>query len=316
MSVALSPVARQHRARSPLFLEVRDLRLVDAVARCGSLTKASRELHLTESALSHQLASLERRVGTKVFARVARRMVITPAGDRLREAARSVLGELLRAEDDLARREEDATSVIRVGAECYSFYRRLFPVLARLRSEFPLARPSILGAPPRHAIERVLEGRLDIAIVTEPLQPHQELTVWPLFAEEVVAVVPPDHPLSARSYADLTDLRDEPLVGSVRATDGVPALRDVIRARGANDGGALPPHLLDVILDLVKGRMGIALLDRGVALPHVRDGSVVAVRLTANGVYRHWNAVTRDPPPAYASAFVRLLAAKRPDTVT
>ena len=64
-------------------LEVRHLRLVSTIADCGSLTRAGERLHLTQSALSHQLRDIEGRLGTKLFDRLNRRMVATPAGRAL-----------------------------------------------------------------------------------------------------------------------------------------------------------------------------------------------------------------------------------------
>src|SRR5205814_7034093 len=78
-------------------LEVRHLRLVAAVADVGSLTRAGDRLHLTQSALSHQLRDIESRLGAALFLRVAKRLVLTPAGERLLASARDVLRRLEQA---------------------------------------------------------------------------------------------------------------------------------------------------------------------------------------------------------------------------
>src|SRR5690349_901398 len=117
----------EHEA-GPRHLEVRHLRLVAAVADTGSVTRAARRLHLTQSALSHQLRDVETRLGTALFARTARRMVPTPAGERLLATARRVLDELAGAERDLGAAAADA-GVARVATQCYTCYHWLPGVL-------------------------------------------------------------------------------------------------------------------------------------------------------------------------------------------
>src|ERR1051325_11456318 len=79
-------------------LEVRHLKLVAAVADVGSLKRAGDRLHLTQSALSHQLRDIEARLGAPLFLRVGKRLVLTPAGERLLASARDVLERLERSE--------------------------------------------------------------------------------------------------------------------------------------------------------------------------------------------------------------------------
>jgi LysR family transcriptional regulator for metE and metH len=82
-------------------LEIRHLKLVAAVAETGSITRAGTLLHLTQSALSHQLRDAEEQLGAALFERKNARMTLTSAGDRLLQTARTVLGELERAESDI-----------------------------------------------------------------------------------------------------------------------------------------------------------------------------------------------------------------------
>ena len=77
-------------------LDVKHLRLVAGIADCGSMTSAASRLHLTQSALSHQLREIEARFNTPFFLRVGRRMVLTAAGRRVLESARRILDDLVR----------------------------------------------------------------------------------------------------------------------------------------------------------------------------------------------------------------------------
>src|SRR3954471_23871519 len=85
----------------PLHLDLRHLRLVAAMADSGGQTRAAQRLNLTQSALSHQLRELESRIGTPLFIRASRRMVLTAAGERVLASARRVLHEVETLERDL-----------------------------------------------------------------------------------------------------------------------------------------------------------------------------------------------------------------------
>src|SRR5262249_46277190 len=118
-------------------LEVRHLRLVAAVAEVGSLTRARGRLHLTQSALSHQLRDVEARLGAPLFLRVGKRLVLTAAGERLLASARDVLGRLEQAEREIRQMGHERAGVLRLTTECYTCYHWLPPLLIRYRRRFP-----------------------------------------------------------------------------------------------------------------------------------------------------------------------------------
>src|SRR6476469_4723318 len=93
-----------HMLGSPAMdLEIRHLRLVAGIADAGSMTRAAERLYVTQSALSHQLRDIEGRFGTPFFTRLGRRLILTAAGRRVLDAARRVIGEVERAEEDVRR---------------------------------------------------------------------------------------------------------------------------------------------------------------------------------------------------------------------
>src|SRR5688572_5277712 len=105
-------------------LEVRDLRLVDAIAAAGSVTRASRRLNVTQPALSKHLRALEDRFGEPLFNRGAP-LEPTPFGAQVLGHARSVLERLDAAETDLAQTREVPRRIVRVGTDCYTGYHWL-----------------------------------------------------------------------------------------------------------------------------------------------------------------------------------------------
>src|ERR1700743_790162 len=98
-------------------LEVRHLKLLTAVADSGSVTEAGKRLFLTQSALSHQLRDAEQKLGTALFLRLGKKMVLTPAGEKLLLCARRVLEELRATEAQIDGLNGNTRGVIRLSTE-------------------------------------------------------------------------------------------------------------------------------------------------------------------------------------------------------
>ena len=171
-------------------IEIRHLQMVTAVAASGSVTQAARDLHLTQSAVSHQLRAIEARLGTPLFLRMGKRMVVTAAGGRILETARRVLDEITAAEEDVRRRAAGEASVIRVCAQCNTGYHWLPPLIDAFRQKHPAVDVSIAVECTMRPLEALLEGLLDVAIVTDAVR-SSHVRTRPLFEDEHAAIVAP-----------------------------------------------------------------------------------------------------------------------------
>src|SRR5438093_1222292 len=191
-------------------LEIRHLRLVAAVADLGSLTRAGDRLHVTQSALSHQLRGIESRLGAALFLRVGKRLLITPAGERLLASAREVLERLDRTEGEIRKMAQDRAGVIRLSTECYTCYHWLPPLLAKYRPSFPRVDVQIDVAATHRPLERMLAGKLDLAIVSSPVK-DRRLVVRPLFDDELVVIASPRHRFARQTHVKLAEMREETL---------------------------------------------------------------------------------------------------------
>ena len=177
-------------------LEVRHLQLVAAVADMGSLTRAGDRLHLTQSALSHQLRGIESRLGAALFLRVGKRLVLTPAGERLLVSAKDILERLAQAEDDIRRMGKEHAGVLRLTTECYTCYHWLPPLLMRYRRKFPRVEVRIDVEATRRPIEMLLAGRIDLAIVSSTVT-DRRLVSRKVFDDELVLIAARAPPLRA-----------------------------------------------------------------------------------------------------------------------
>jgi LysR family transcriptional regulator for metE and metH len=285
-------------------LEVRHLKLVRAVVREQGLTRAAAHLHLTQPALSHQLAELESRLGTALFVRAGRRLRPTPAGDRLVETAESVLPELERAERELAGLEGAGGGLIRVSTQCYTAYHWLPAALEDFARRFPAVSVQIVVEATRRPVPALLEGRLDLAIVSSR-SGNRLLEHHLLFDDEMVAVMAPDHPLAASATLTPAQFASETLILyaiPIRSSD---LFQRFLVPAGVTPARVLHVELTEAIVELVRAGQGIAAMAAWAIAPDVRSGRVVTRRLGRGGLRRRWYAATHARRvPEYLRAFI------------
>lgn len=295
---------------SPLLdLDVRDLRLVAAVARHGTLTKAGEFLHISQSGLSHQLADLEGRIGAPVFARLGRRMVPTPVGERLLAAGADVLSAMERAQDEVRSAVADRVAMLRLSTECYTCYHWLPPLLRRFEQAFPQVETRIVAEATRRPVEALLEGSLDLAITSCPPD-DRRVRSRRILRDELVAIVAPDHPWAGRRYVKPDAFADQHVI----TYDVQPAqstfFQEFLLPAGVTPDRVSHIQLTEAILEMVKAGLGVTVHARWAVAPQLADGSLVAVRLGSRGLHRTWCAATRRQKhdPAWLTGFVDLLA--------
>lgn len=294
-------------------LEVRHLKLVREVSAAGSLTRAGTVLHLTQSALSHQLRDIESRLGTPLFLRVGKRMMLTPAGERLLRSADEVLATIERTEDAIRQLGGAKRGVLRITTECYTCYHWLPALLKRYRRTHPQVDLQIDVTATGQPLAHVLDGRLDVAIVSDPVR-DRRIVARPLFDDEMVVIVAPGHRLAARPYVRPEDLALETLLIYP------PKEESTLYAMVLDAAGVAPPilemQLTEAAIELVKADLGVSFLARWAVAPHVKAGAVRALRLTRRGYKRTWSAATlkdmaRVP---YVKEFIDLVACHPPVT--
>ena len=289
-------------------LDVRHLRLITAVAEEGTVTSASKRLHLTQSALSHQLRDAEEKLGAQLFLRINKRMVLTPAGEQLLAAARRVLQELKVVEEQVQQMNGGAAGVLRISTSCYTCYHWLPAALRKYRKKFPKVEVRIDAQATDAPLEAVLEGRLDIAIVSEDPLTDKRLAYRPLFEDELHVILPVGHRLAERETIRPRDLEGETMV--IYPPREESTLLQLIHAAGVEAGDIIEIPLTEAIIQLVQAGMGIGFLSRWAVARWVESKTLVARPIQGKGQRRQWSAVSlrTERPSAHLKEFVDVLA--------
>jgi LysR family transcriptional regulator, regulator for metE and metH len=293
-------------------LELRHLRLVRAIADAGSVTRAGTILHLTQSALSHQLRDIESRLNAPLFHRVGRRMLPTEAGRRLIEAAAGVLSAVRQAEDQIRKSARGGEGTLRISTECYTVYHWLPPLLKKYRLAHPMVDVQIDVSATSNPVQALVDGKLDLAVVSNPPR-DRRVAVHPLFDDHMVVIVAPTHPLATRAYIRPEDFRRETLLLYARKEDSY-VYRQVVARSGVTPRAIQQVQLTEAIIELVKAELGVAILSEWAVAPYVRSRELRAVPLTRRGCRRRWAAVTLRSTSSlsYVVDFIRLMAGNAP----
>jgi LysR family transcriptional regulator for metE and metH len=290
-----------------MSLEIRHLRLVAAVAETGSITRAGNLLHLTQSALSHQLRDAEEQLGVPLFERKNARMTLTAAGGRLLQAARTVLGELDRAESDIHKNGDSPKGVIRLATQCHTAYHWFPSRLIRFQKKFPGVEVQLVLEATNNPFEALLEGKLDLALVCDPIR-NRKIHYTPLFEDDVLIVVPPKHSLATKSFAAPEDFATESILLYPPKSDST-LLTKILEPAGIQPRKIQEVLLTEVILEMVIGGLGIAALPRWAVGPQLASGALIGVPLQPPGFKWKWSVaqLRENHPPAYIQEFIRLL---------
>jgi LysR family transcriptional regulator for metE and metH len=291
-----------------MILETRHLRLVTAVTEHGTLTRAGRELNLTQSALSHALLDLERRLGAPLFHRVGKRMVPTAVGERLVVRARRVLQLLTETEEEALRIASGLEGLIRLSTECYTCYHWLPPLMQAFGQRFPNVEVRIVAEATRRPFRALLEGRIDLAIAHN-LSTDARIRHAALFEDELVVLTPPDHPFARQAFVAPEDLVAEHLLTYRLPLRDLSIYQQVLGPAGVTPRRVTQIELTEALIEMVRAGIGVAVLAQWAVAPYVQAGKLTTTRFTEKGLHRRWSAALLQQPsvPLHLREFVNLL---------
>jgi LysR family transcriptional regulator for metE and metH len=156
-------------------------------------------------------------------------------------------------------------------------------------------------------IAALLEGKLDLAIAYSRVK-DRELAYSPLFKDELLVVMPPDHPLASKTYISAQDFSDQTLILYSTPLETNLIFQTVLLPAKVTPKSFYQVMLTEAIIEMIKSGLGIAVLARWAVAPYLQSRQLKGIRLTKNGSFREWQAVTLNrPQPAFYSEFTKLV---------
>ena len=270
------------------------------VAEAGSISKAAEAAHISQPALSKAVRELEKQLGMPLMERTARGVVLTGAGEALREHARAIFELERAAEEAVAAHRNLEGGVLRIGASTTLSTYVLPPLLGEFARLHPHLTLRLARENTRHIEELLVSYRLDVAIVEGP--PHDERLLSRAWREEeLVCVCAPDHPLSGRELVWPEELRHHKWVVREEGSGTREVIERALRPHGLPPSDALEIGGAEAVKQAVAAGLGLAIVSRAAAADQLALGKLIVLPLAEIELRRPFYILSlpkRPPSPA------------------
>ncbi len=244
-------------------MELRHLRYFVATAQAQSFTKAAQALHIAQPPLGQQIRALEQEVGTPLFLRQGRGVVLSDAGAVFLTSALDILARVEQAKKEAVRAANGGLGTLVLGfTESASFNEAVTRLISRYQQTYPDVGLTLLEDDSEALIRRLSQGELDAAIVRPPFATTGELAFQVLSEEPLMVVLPSSHALARRERVCLEALRHERFVLYARQS-GYGLSADIVaacRAQGFNPLIHQQAPQVSSAVNLVSAGLGVAIV--------------------------------------------------------
>lgn len=272
---------------SPLPLDSRQLRAFSILARTGSFTAAARELHLTQSAVSHAIKALEEDVGCRLLDRTGKKATLTQSGEQLLQATEKILAEMAQVRGQLKQLGKWGGGRLRLAATISTCQYLLPSVLREFKESFPASSITIEPADTPTAIELLRARRVDLALALEPRgEPQVEFRA--LFTDEMQFLLSPLHPWARARRVEEDEIPRQKYILYEKTSYTVQFIVDYFRHREQELFTFMELGSMEAIKELVKLNLGVAIVAPWIARKELAEGSLVSLPLGRRKLKRNW----------------------------
>lgn len=243
-------------------MELKQLEYFVAVCRELHFTRAAEKLGIAQPSLSQQIRLLEHEIGTPLFDRVGKRILITEAGKALLHHGYKVFHELSQARAAISEILGIQRGTLKIGALLTVVNYLLPPTVIEFHRRYPSLELSILGLRTGDIYDRLLQNELDLGIVYLQ-EEHHDLEAIPLYHENLALAAPADHPIAKEPFIRLDQIKETPSV----LLPSTYYLRQLINEKCRSLEFAPQPVMemttMESIIHMVSKGVGVTILPKG-----------------------------------------------------
>jgi len=273
----------------------------------GTLTEAAETLFLSQSALSHQIKHLEKKLNVKLWQRCGRRLRLTPAGELLLKTAYQVMPTLLQTETSLVAIGEGQLGVLRIGVECFPCHEWLMKVVASFLTDNPNIDVDIIRKFQFSGVEGLLHHHVDL-LITPDISDHETLLNVPLFQYEQVLLVANTHPLATQKKVSANQLQDQTLFTFPIEKRRLDIFNQFLWPNHIEPKLHKQVESVVIMLQMVAHKRGVCVLPEWLADSYAQQYEVSKLRLGERGLFKTLYASVKkqDKSLNYLNRFIEL----------
>jgi LysR family transcriptional regulator, low CO2-responsive transcriptional regulator len=268
-------------------IDSRQLRAFSILARTGSFTLVARELFLSQSAVSHSMKALEEDLGCRLLDRMGKKVFLTQAGEHFLRHATRILNEMDAARSALQHLGKWGQSRLRIAASTTACQHILPGVLRDFKQDFPNATVTIEPGDTPESIEHLHQRRVDLALVLEPVR-EDSLQFVPIFSDEMIFIVAPDHPWAAQGRAIRAEIPLQNFIFYNKASYTFRLVDRFFREEQLVLNSVMELGSMEAIKELVKLGLGVSVLAPWIARREIDERTLIPLPLGRRKLKRDW----------------------------
>lgn len=241
------------------MLEIKHLKAMLALNQSGNLVLAAESLHMTQSALSHQLKQLEQQLGIELFKRKTHPLQFTSAGKLLLQSAQTLLPQVQLVERQLTALSQGDTGRLWIGIDCHTCFEWLLPLLRPYQAKWPSVDLDIVPSFHQPPLQKLQAQALDFVITSDP-EPTEQIDYTPLFSYELVAVLPPNSDLLENLFLTAEDFAAQTLITYPVSQEKLAVFKHFLQPAGVQPKALSYSEMTIMMLQRVESGRGICVL--------------------------------------------------------
>lgn len=275
------------------MLEIKHLKTVRALRDGGSLVEAAKQLHLTQSALSHQLKDVEDRLGLSLFVRKTKPIRFTRAGEHILELADNVMPQLEQTSRDIKKLAGGQAGRLHMAIECHSCFDWLMPAINSFRDQWPEVEIDLMASFHFEPLPALARGDLDLVVTADPT-PMSGIHYQPLFRYQALLAIANQDNLTDRKHIEAADLAHQTLIHYPVERKRLDIFTQFLDPNNIEPSSTRQADLTLMIVQLVASGRGVACLPNWALQPYLDAGLISSRPLGKEGIWPTLYAAIRE----------------------